>query len=204
MEASEVIGKVATAAKTVTIGLEPVEWAAAAAQQVYDVIASRDAGDVVVLPLSEDTWRIEVIADCRREGDPQGNKLTILVGRSVDRKAMRKDSEYQYLTNLSILCGDNCDWGERDDIRRWAIFYEDARGDRAAREQQDIAKRYETKLRENTDHHIIRVGNLVACPHRYMVRTDAIIPWGWSEELDPAAAVDAAYELSLPIKPWEV
>lgn len=204
MEAMEVISKVAKAAKTVTIGLEPVEWAAAAAQQVYDVIAARDAGDVVVLPLAEDAWRIEVTADCRREDDPQGNKLTILVGRGINRKATRKDSAYQYCANLSILCGDNCDWVERDDIRRWAAFYEDASGDRSAQDQQEAAKRYEAKLRENTDHTIVRVGNLVACPHRYMVRTDAIIPWGWTEELDPVAAVDAAYELSVPIKPWEV
>jgi len=86
-------------------------------------------------------------------------------------------------------------------IRAWAEKYQGA-GDEGAKEQA-VAVEREARLRQWTDHQIVRVGNLISCPRRYMVLGDAIIPWGWTLDMDPAAMVDAACALEIPIMPWE-
>lgn len=185
-----------------------VAWAISKAQHVFDLLVSRDTGPITVVPLSEATWRIEAVAEWWRKRDGENEhdcELTVLVGRGINRDQTRR---MQLMRPGDRPCDTivNGDWGydeaAMERIREWAESYQGA-GDEAAKEQA-VAVEREEKLRKWTDHEIVRVGNLVGSPHQYMVRGDAVIPWGWDIEMDPAAMVDAAFALQIPITPWEV
>lgn len=188
-----------------------VAWAISKAQHVYDLLVSRDTGPVTITPLSEATWRIEAVAEWwrKRDGEDEHDcELTVLVGRGINRDQTRRVHDWLRVQPGGNRCPTiiNGEWAydeaAMERIREWAESYQGA-GDEAAKAQA-VAVYREAKLRKWTDHAIVRVGSLVGSPHRYMVRGDAVIPWGWDIEMDPAAMVDAACALEIPITPWEV
>lgn len=184
-----------------------IAWARAKAQHVYDLLVSRDTGPIVVTPFAEATWRIEAVAEWWRDRTPPGRdcELAVLVGRDINRdqawRAQRAaPGDRPCPTILNGDCPlDECAMGV---IRAWAETFQGA-GDEAAKAQAVAVKREES-LRKWTDHEIVRVGCTISYPRRYMVRGDAIIPFGWTQEVDPTAMVDAACALQIPIMPWEV
>ena len=184
-----------------------IGWAAYKAQHVFGLLVSRDTGPITVTPLSEGTWRIDAGAEWWREHGIERHdcELTVMVRRGINRdEAWRiHRTEPGDRPCPIILNGDwQYDEAAMGSIRAWAEKYQGA-GDEAAKAQA-VAVDREAKLRKWTDHAIVRVGNLVGSPHKYMVRGDAVIPWGWDIEIDPVAMVDAACALEIPITPWEV
>lgn len=184
-----------------------IGWAADKAQHVFDLLVSRDTGPIAITPLSEGTWRIDAVAEWWRKRDGEDERdceLIVLVGRGINRDMTRRMHDLQPGDGrcTTILNGEWAyDEAAMERIREWAEAYQGA-GDEAAKEQA-VAVDREAKLRKWTEHDIVRVGNLISCPRRYMVRGDAIIPWGCTLEMDPAAMVDAACALEIPIMPWE-
>lgn len=185
---------------------EHIAWARAKAQHVYDLLVSRDTGPITVTPISEGTWRIDAAAEWwRKHGVEEHDcELAVLVGRDINRDQTGRvhRTEPGDRPFPAILNGD---WAYDEHamgrIRAWAEEYQGA-GDEAAKEQA-VAVEREARLRKWTDHEFVRVGNLISCPRRYMVRGGAIVPWGWTLEMDPEAMVDAACALEIAIMPWE-
>ncbi len=185
-----------------------IGWAAYKAQHVFGLLVSRDTGPINVTPLGEGAWRIDAVAEWWRKRDGEDERdceLIVLVGRGINRDLTRRMHDLQPGDGRcpTILNGDWAyDDAAMERVRAWAEEYQGA-GDEGAKEQA-VAVEREARLRQWTDHQIVRVGNLVGSPHRYMVRGDAVIPWGWDIEIDPAAMVDAACALEIPITPWEL